>query len=56
MRKYYVLSYDAREDDTEVVSDFVMGEFDLRVFWRGERFRGSIPPEVRLWVAKGDHA
>jgi hypothetical protein len=53
MRQFFILAYDSNREDLEVVSDYEMGAFDLRVFWRGERFRGSIPDDVRLWVIKG---
>jgi len=53
MSEYYILSHDSSRDDLEVVSDYEMDEFDLTAFWNGERFQGSIPSEVRLWVAKG---
>jgi hypothetical protein len=52
MREFFVLSYSDR-DDLETVIDYEMGDFDLRVFWSGSPFMGSIPHSVRLWVNKG---
>ena len=53
MRKHYILSYDASRDDIEAVSDYKLGQFDLTVFWSGQRFQGTIPPDVRLYVSDG---
>lgn len=54
MNNYYVLSHDSNRDDLEVVIDYEMGGFDLTKFWSGEKFQGSIPRDVRLWIAKGE--
>lgn len=56
MSKYYVLSHDSNQDDLAVVSDYEMGNFDLTRLWSGGEFQGSFPPDVRLWVTKGEQS
>lgn len=56
MKTYYVLSYDDTRDDLESIADYEMGNFDLTVFWTGQKFEGEIPADVRLWISEGEPA
>lgn len=53
MREFFILARDDR-GDPEYVSAYDMGDFDLRTFWRGVRFDGDLPGDVRLWVGAGN--
>jgi len=51
---YYLFLKDANRNDLETVDDYEMGEFDLREFWKGKPFQGSISDSVKIVLDKGD--
>lgn len=53
MQHYYILLFDAHREALEVVDDCEMGDFDVRAFWTGREFTGSIPDQVRIEISEG---
>ncbi len=51
-RRFHILTRELR-DDLQVVKDYSMGEFDLRLLWRGTPLLDGIPSDVKLIVDEG---